>query len=135
MDCPVCREPMVVLELQEVEIDYCFCCKGIWLDGGELELLLEDAAEKDKLLASFEPDKHTREKRRKCPICLKKMEKVLGGTDRKIRIDKCRNNDGLWFDEGELADLLTLGNLGGNNKVADLLSDMFDGNVKSPKRP
>ena len=45
MDCPVCKnEPMIVLELNDVEIDYCLSCKGIWLDTGELELLLESSA-------------------------------------------------------------------------------------------
>ncbi len=40
MDCPVCKNAMITLELQEVEIDYCIDCGGIWLDAGELELLL-----------------------------------------------------------------------------------------------
>ena len=42
MDCPVCRSAMIVLEIEEVEIDYCTDCAGIWLDAGELEVLLED---------------------------------------------------------------------------------------------
>lgn len=53
MDCPVCKEPMIVLELNEVEIDYCSSCRGIWLDAGELALLLEDTEKKDRLLSSF----------------------------------------------------------------------------------
>ncbi len=40
MNCPVCKEPMIVLELDEVEIDHCISCGGIWLDAGELELLI-----------------------------------------------------------------------------------------------
>ncbi|MBT8387242.1 MAG: zf-TFIIB domain-containing protein, partial [Ignavibacteria bacterium] len=31
MICPVCKESMVILELSEVEIDYCTGCNGIWL--------------------------------------------------------------------------------------------------------
>ena len=77
MDCPVCKEAMIVLELDEVEIDHCISCGGIWLDAGELELLLEGVEEKDNLLASFSIDKDTKEAGRRCPICLKKMEKVL----------------------------------------------------------
>ena len=105
MNCPVCREPMIVLELDEVEIDHCIGCGGIWLDAGELELLLEDSEEKDNLLSSFEPDRDTREKGRKCPICLKRMQKVLCGEDKRVRIDKCRKNDGVWFDKGELENI------------------------------
>ena len=37
MDCPVCKQSaMITLELNEVEIDYCMQCEGIWLDAGEL---------------------------------------------------------------------------------------------------
>ena len=32
MDCPVCKNAMIVLELAEVEVDYCTDCSGIWLD-------------------------------------------------------------------------------------------------------
>ena len=46
MECMVCQEPMIVLELDDIEIDYCVICAGIWLDAGELELLLEDSKEK-----------------------------------------------------------------------------------------
>ena len=41
---------MLVLELQQIEIDYCQECEGIWLDAGELELLLDDITESNKLL-------------------------------------------------------------------------------------
>ncbi|MEJ2494849.1 MAG: zf-TFIIB domain-containing protein [Ignavibacteriaceae bacterium] len=54
MICPVSNEPMIVLELNEIEIDYCPDCKGIWLDGGELELLIEDENERKRILSSFQ---------------------------------------------------------------------------------
>lgn len=117
---------MIVLELDEVEIDYCPDCKGIWLDAGELELLLENAQGKDQLLASFTPDKETTEKARKCPICLKKMKKVLCPGPKQIIIDKCRRNDGLWFDQGELQDIIATASLDDKeNRVLNLLKDMF----------
>ena len=68
MDCPVCREPMIVLELNQVEVDFCLACEGIWLDAGELELLLENREEKEAVLNSFQADKAATEKKRKCPI-------------------------------------------------------------------
>ncbi len=125
MNCPVCREPMIVLELDEVEIDHCISCGGIWLDAGELELLLGDSVEKNKLLSSFEIDKTTKEKARKCPICLKKMQKVLCGIDKKVLIDRCRRNDGLWFDLGELEEIIKMGNFDKDKKVLNLLKSMF----------
>lgn len=125
MDCPVCKEAMIVMELDEVEIDHCLECKGVWLDSGELKLLLKDSAARDQLLSSFEPDNTTRERPRKCPICLKRMEKVLCGTDHKVLIDRCKNKDGLWFDAGELDDVLDMGSCDKNNNVLNLLRDMF----------
>jgi len=116
---------MIVLELNEVEIDHCIACGGIWLDAGELELLLEGAEQKDKLLSSFKVDKSSKEKRRKCPICLRRMEKVLCGTQKTVRIDRCRKNDGLWFDRGELHDIVKEGHFDEDNKVLTLLNDMF----------
>jgi len=125
MECPVCKEPLIVLELEEVEIDYCVGCQGIWLDEGELELLLGDTAAAQAFLATFAFEANSREKKRKCPICSKKMEKVLSGTDKNLRVDKCPYNDGIWFDRGELETALTQGNIGSDNKVLQLLKDMF----------
>jgi len=126
VNCPVCKkEPMVVLELDEVEVDYCPSCRGIWLDAGELELLLEDAGEKEALLSSFELDRVTKEKSVKCPICRKRMQKALFGEEEQVRIDKCRKNDGIWFDEGELEKVIAMGAGDKENKVLNLLKDMF----------
>ena len=44
MSCPVCRVPLTMSERQGVEIDYCPQCRGIWLDRGELDKILERAA-------------------------------------------------------------------------------------------
>ncbi|MDD5454938.1 MAG: zf-TFIIB domain-containing protein [Candidatus Ratteibacteria bacterium] len=127
MNCPACRQPMVVLELDEIEIDHCISCGGIWLDAGELELLLEDSAEKDKLLSSFKVDKNTKRKSRRCPLCLKKMQEVLCGVDneKKIIINECPQKDGFWFDRGELEEIIRIGSFDKSNKVLELLKDMF----------
>lgn len=44
MSCPVCRVPLVMSERQGVEIDYCPQCRGVWLDRGELDKILERSA-------------------------------------------------------------------------------------------
>jgi Zn-finger nucleic acid-binding protein len=44
MKCPACTDaPLVMSERQGVEIDYCPACRGIWLDRGELDKLLDRA--------------------------------------------------------------------------------------------
>jgi uncharacterized protein len=42
MKCPVCREPdLLMTDRQGIEIDYCPKCRGVWLDRGELDKLIE----------------------------------------------------------------------------------------------
>jgi Zn-finger nucleic acid-binding protein len=42
MKCPVCAETdLLMAERQGVEIDYCPKCRGIWLDRGELDKIIE----------------------------------------------------------------------------------------------
>jgi Zn-finger nucleic acid-binding protein len=126
MDCPVCKNAMITLELQEVEIDYCTDCGGIWLDAGELELLLGEPEKAAQLLKSFKIDSGAIEKTRKCPICSKKMQKVIVGSSKPtLLIDKCRKADGLWFDKGELQDIFERAHLDQDNKIQKLLTDMF----------
>lgn len=48
MKCPVCNVDLVLSERQGIEIDYCPKCRGIWLDRGELDKILEKSIESDK---------------------------------------------------------------------------------------
>jgi uncharacterized protein len=45
MRCPKCPDAVLVMtERQSVEIDYCPLCRGVWLDRGELDKLIERSA-------------------------------------------------------------------------------------------
>jgi len=48
MKCPKCGTDLEELDYQKVMIDRCNECKGIWLDAGELELLVEGEAKVTK---------------------------------------------------------------------------------------
>lgn len=42
MNCPQCKTvTLVMAERQAIEIDYCPQCRGVWLDRGELDKLIE----------------------------------------------------------------------------------------------
>ena len=129
MQCPVCKEPMVVLEFEQVEIDYCTSCGGLWLDSGELELLLE--SKKEELKNLFREDSNNTEKHYKCPICNKRMLKVYAGDKQEILIDKCRNSHGFWFDKGELKSVIKLSSGERENKVISLLKEMFENKISN----
>ena len=80
-------------------------------DAGELELLLETmeleraTLSLDDILTS--PEAESAEKRRKCPICGTKMKKATVGHEPEVLIDVCSRGDGLWFDSGEVGQLIT----------------------------
>ena len=126
MDCPVCENAMITLMLSDVEIDFCTDCNGIWLDAGELELLLDNPEQSKQLLDSFQAVPNCQEKPIKCPICFKKMGKiVVGQSAPPLLIDKCAKGDGLWFDKGELDGICSTAKLDKDNKIQKLLADMF----------
>ena len=41
MHCPVCESDLKMTERSGVEIDYCPVCRGVWLDRGELDKIIE----------------------------------------------------------------------------------------------
>ena len=110
MICPVCNKAAVVVEYKYVELDYCPNCGGVWFDAGELELLMEAAGLGShhgylRDVASA-PEVKTAEKKRRCPICLRKMKKSYIDEDMKILVDTCRIRHGIWFDGGEVGQLI-----------------------------
>jgi hypothetical protein len=102
---------MIVVEYRNIELDYCSNCKGVWFDAGELELLLESHGLEetkvflDGILNSQEAP--SSEKKRNCPICGRKLKKTAIGTQPEILIDTCPDEHGLWFDGGEVTQLMS----------------------------
>ena len=45
MKCPSCNETLLMTERSHIEIDYCPACRGVWLDKGELDKMLDYAAQ------------------------------------------------------------------------------------------
>ncbi len=124
--CASCKEPMAILELEGVEIDYCFNCGSIWLDKGELELLVHKNG--DNIVSSLfrEISSETlKEKSKKCPICNRKMKKIKGCEDKFCTVlDVCSLNHGIWFDKGELMTLVEELS-GADNRIVDFLKSVF----------
>lgn len=124
MHCPICKTDMIIQELNYTEIDHCVDCDGIWLDRGELEMLLGSEVN-DPLLNSFR-SALSDERPRKCPVCKARMEKIHAGErDEPVLIDRCPKDHGIWFDAGELYKLLETSELYCESKLAKLLREMF----------
>lgn len=84
MKCPVCKDVTLLMsEKNGVEIDYCPECRGIWLDRGELDKILDRAregraAEERAVEARHVDDRHGR--RRKSPVsALGDILEIFGG--------------------------------------------------------
>jgi Zn-finger nucleic acid-binding protein len=112
MHCPEDHSPMIVVEHDRIAIDYCPQCRGVWLDRGELELLVERTCV-DEADVSLEDIFQRRpavvdEAKRRCPICRRTMRKEKIGVAPEVIIDACADReDGLWFDGGELHQVLS----------------------------
>ncbi|OGO05396.1 MAG: hypothetical protein A2Y60_03640, partial [Chloroflexi bacterium RBG_13_54_9] len=128
MKCPACKSDMIVVEHSRIELDHCLKCQGVWFDSDELELLLKSSGLESRnlfisnVLAS--PEAKTAEKKRKCPICGKRMKKTTVGHQLEILIDVCPRGHGLYFDGGELSKLtkqLAEGQMEGSNSQQQLI--------------
>lgn len=45
MKCPNCNVSLVMAERSGIEIDYCPECRGVWLDRGELDKIIERSSQ------------------------------------------------------------------------------------------
>lgn len=59
MLCPVCHVGLTMSDRQGVEIDYCPQCRGVWLDRGELDKIIERSTGpvQTPLSPSYRPDR------------------------------------------------------------------------------
>ena len=109
MICPKCKQDMIVVEYHQIELDHCTRCHGVWFDSGELELFLQSANLENPGVVAREipnsPETKLLHPELKCPVCHHGMKEIAIGNPA-IHVDACRQGDGLWFDGGEVHQLL-----------------------------
>jgi Zn-finger nucleic acid-binding protein len=135
MKCPVDKSVMMVVEHRRIELDFCLKCSGVWLDSGELGLLIAVLISEGAKIPALEVDKSITKARRKCPICGTKMDKAWVGNDPKILIDRCPAEHGLWFDAGELQKVLREMLPPGSPQYQDVVSFLGDAFQATHKQP
>jgi Zn-finger nucleic acid-binding protein len=59
MQCPVDQTTLSMTERQGIEIDYCPKCRGVWLDRGELDKLIEGGAASTRSTAAPSPTRES----------------------------------------------------------------------------
>lgn len=87
MKCPVCETvDLRMSERQGVEIDYCPQCRGVWLDRGELDKIIERAAQTD---SGYSVPVQT-EKRKRGELVLDDTDEFYDDDDRRYTSPKRR---------------------------------------------
>ncbi|HOD49132.1 MAG TPA: zf-TFIIB domain-containing protein [Candidatus Hydrogenedentes bacterium] len=138
MLCPVCREPMIMLEYADVEVDFCTECSGVWLDEQELELLLGLETPDVANLISRGEEVAATEAKRPCPACDTPMLKEAFGGGSPIVYDRCPHNHGLFFDKGELVAVMEHAHkFAGGREISEFLRNIFvkDGESETDVEP
>ena len=82
MLCPVCRQPMLIVEFEQIELDACPDCRGVWFDAQELRQLFELVGAPDNAFdLENELERMPRAAaRRACPRCRGRIEPVRAPT-------------------------------------------------------
>src|SRR5512133_1684004 len=55
MNCPTCKVELKMADRQGIEIDYCPKCRGVWLDRGELDKIIERSIQAEPAPAHAPP--------------------------------------------------------------------------------
>jgi len=106
MKCPKCNsETLKQFKVEEVTVDRCSSCDGIWCDAQELgELLAEDAKQVAALRRGSGHEEHGR-KKGKCPRDAEELLRVYSAVDKTVILDACPECRGIWLDGGEFEKL------------------------------
>lgn len=56
MNCPNCNVELRITDRQGVEVDYCPQCRGVWLDRGELDKIIERSASYESKRRDYDDD-------------------------------------------------------------------------------
>lgn len=107
MKCIKCNSgTLETIIIDNIEVDECNNCSGIWFDAGELEKILskEDVS---KLKNKIDNNTGHDELRAFCPKCgdVSKLIRINSLSNADIRIDTCLLCYGQWLDGGELEKL------------------------------
>lgn len=108
MLCPVCRIPLVVVEREAIELDWCIECRGLWFDEGEMQLLGEKTGRRLEVEdLGRRPGDSIEPGERRCPRCRRRMQRLLldVGDGARVELDRCPDH-GIWLDRGELGLLM-----------------------------
>lgn len=106
MQCPKCAHKMEKTTYEDIEVDRCTLCKGLWFDALEHEALR--AMPGAEAIDSGDPEVgrlFNQEDRVDCPVCKVPMLRMVDSDQPHIWYESCGVCYGAFFDAGEFTDL------------------------------
>src|SRR2546426_386041 len=123
MKCPKCGYDLITGEWHGIEVDQCTHCHGVWFDKGEVENLLQHESgiinrvrseyfarrdaellrQQREAVRKTQTEAERRSHHMKCPKC---GYDLITGEWHGIEVDQCTHCHGVWFDKGEVENLL-----------------------------
>jgi Zn-finger nucleic acid-binding protein len=117
MKCPKCPGKLEKKTIENIEVDVCFVCEGVWFDAGELEEVIKRDSKDFKFIDVGREEldgaeivdvrEKLDEKTGECPRCsdgtLLIKDTYKGAHE--ITVDVCPKGHGLWLDGGEISKL------------------------------
>jgi len=104
--CPKCEGKLDLVISNDIKVDKCVSCGGIWFDNGELHKLLTNDV---NLMIDGLESSSTKEMNKQvgeCPLCHDyKLERIESKLDANLAIDRCPSCKGIWLERGELTEL------------------------------
>ena len=107
MNCPRCQTALetqpIIERNDEIIVDKCPSCQGIWFDKNELQPL-ENISEPVLMEWRKIPNEYDQLTALNCPFCSDHpmMKKAEHPRDEKVIFDFCERCEGIWLDGGEL---------------------------------
>lgn len=107
MQCPNCRNLMVQTQYESTVIDACETCGGVWLDEGEIALIVKDKTKtfslEDRLASAAKKGQDRKSPSTlPCPKCQKPMALHQYAYNSGVFIDRCPDKHGVWLDRNEI---------------------------------
>ena len=102
MKCAKCGGEMEKVLFEDIEVDRCTWCKGLWFDALEHEHLKAMAGSESIDIGDPEAGEATNEVRKvDCPVCKTAMIKMVDNNQPDLRYESCKSCYGVFFDAGE----------------------------------
>ncbi|MFT6437710.1 MAG: Zn-finger nucleic acid-binding protein [Candidatus Azotimanducaceae bacterium] len=106
MNCPKCESTFEHIVFNNIEIDRCSHCKGLWFDMLEKEDLVKMKGAESIDIGDEQVGKQFSEIRNiNCPDCSRSMIPMVDKDQFHIKYEYCPNCFGTFFDAGEFRDL------------------------------